>query len=104
MVMSIHLSRSWLSRSRRVSPRHCWIPKANVCSSLLSSLTPALAQKFGYSSVDAFKEGAQRKFSLVENGIVEKPSTRLLLVNVSSSRNELICATKFSTFRELTTA
>lgn len=76
---------------------------ANLCS---SSLTPALAQKFGYSSVDAFKEGAQRKFSLVENGIVEKPSTRLLLINVRSSRTmySIMRRLIFRTFRGLMTA
>ncbi|KAI9814565.1 MAG: hypothetical protein M1827_003120 [Pycnora praestabilis] len=44
-------------------------------------LNPALAQKFGYSSVQEFKELSQKKFSLVDTGIVKVPSTRLLLIN-----------------------
>ncbi|KAL8775246.1 MAG: hypothetical protein Q9209_000252 [Squamulea sp. 1 TL-2023] len=44
-------------------------------------LTPALAQKFGYDSVEELYKKAQDDFSLVSTGIVEKPSTRLLLVN-----------------------
>ena len=48
-----------------------------------SSLNPALAQKFGYDSSEELFKGAQEKFSLVSTGIVEKPSCRLLLINVS---------------------
>ena len=48
------------------------------------SLSPALAQKYGYSSVDDFVNNSQKDFSLLESGIVEQPSSRLLLVNVSS--------------------
>ncbi|KAK3311511.1 Alpha/Beta hydrolase protein [Chaetomium strumarium] len=44
-------------------------------------LTPAMAMKHGFDSVDEFKANAQKKFSLLETGILEKPSTRLLLVN-----------------------
>lgn len=40
-----------------------------------------MAIKFGYSDVESMKQGAQKKFSLLENGIFEKPSTQLLLVN-----------------------
>ena len=79
--------------------------KANVCSHLLNSLNPALAQKFGFSSIEAFKEEAQRKFSLVEQGVVQKPSTRLLLINVRSYWKELTHATNASNFcREQTMA
>lgn len=42
---------------------------------------PALTAKFGYKSVDELLDNAQRDFSLVENGIVEMDSCRLLLVN-----------------------
>lgn len=42
-----------------------------------------MAMKHGFNSVEAYKEGVQKKFSLLENGIVQKPSTRLLLINVS---------------------
>ena len=45
-------------------------------------MTPAVAQKFGYGSVQELKEKAQSTFSLVETGIVQQPSTRLLLINV----------------------
>jgi hypothetical protein len=40
-----------------------------------------MATKHGYKSVDEYKEGVQKKFSLLETGIIEKPSTRLLLIN-----------------------
>jgi dienelactone hydrolase len=47
-------------------------------------LTPAFAMKHGYgSSVQDFKEGVQKKFSLLETGVIQKPSCRLLLINVS---------------------
>lgn len=49
-------------------------------------LTPAMAMKHGFESAEAYKEGVQKKFSLLETGIIEKPSTRLLLVNVSTER------------------
>ncbi|KAI2619793.1 alpha/beta-hydrolase [Hypomontagnella submonticulosa] len=45
-------------------------------------LIPALAAKYGYEDdVQAYLEGAQKKFSLLETGILSMPSTRLLLVN-----------------------
>ncbi|KAI6377299.1 hypothetical protein MCOR25_002556 [Pyricularia grisea] len=44
-------------------------------------LTPAMAMKHGYESVEEYKEGVQKKFSLLETGIINMPSTRLLLVN-----------------------
>jgi len=44
-------------------------------------LTPAMAMKHGFKSVDEYKENVQKKFSLLETGIIQKPSTRLLLVN-----------------------
>lgn len=45
-------------------------------------LTPAMAMKHGFESVEEYKANVQKKFSLLENGILEMPSTRLLLVNV----------------------
>lgn len=42
-----------------------------------------MAMKHGFNSVEAYKEGVQKKFSLLENGIIQKPSARLLLINVS---------------------
>ncbi|KAK3901976.1 esterase FrsA [Staphylotrichum tortipilum] len=44
-------------------------------------LLPALAMKHGYGSVEEYKAGVQRKFSLLENGVIHRPSTRLLLIN-----------------------
>ncbi|ORY60653.1 Alpha/Beta hydrolase protein [Pseudomassariella vexata] len=44
-------------------------------------LTPALAMKHGYKSVEEYMDGAQAKFSLLEGGIIQKPSCRLLLIN-----------------------
>ncbi|CAF9922191.1 MAG: hypothetical protein HETSPECPRED_004991 [Heterodermia speciosa] len=44
-------------------------------------LSPALAQKYGYSSPEELFKGAQEKFSLLSTGIVQKPSCRLLLIN-----------------------
>lgn len=44
-----------------------------------------MSQKFGFSSVEEFMEQSQKKFSLVETGIVHNPSARLLLINVSRS-------------------
>ncbi|KIM94299.1 hypothetical protein OIDMADRAFT_34868 [Oidiodendron maius Zn] len=45
------------------------------------SLDGALAHKFGYPDVEAFKENGQKKFSLLLKGIFDMPSTRLLLIN-----------------------
>ncbi|KAK3364446.1 Alpha/Beta hydrolase protein [Lasiosphaeria hispida] len=44
-------------------------------------LTPAMAMKHGYKTVEEYKEGVQKKFSLLETGIIQQPSTRLLLIN-----------------------
>ncbi|KAF9883866.1 hypothetical protein FE257_002709 [Aspergillus nanangensis] len=44
-------------------------------------ITPAWATKYGYASVEEFEATAQKKFSLVETGIVKMPSCRLLLLN-----------------------
>lgn len=46
-------------------------------------LSPAFAMKHGFASVQEYKEGVQKKFSLLETGIIQKPSCRLLLINVS---------------------
>jgi len=45
------------------------------------SVTKALVKKYGYADVEELKEKAQRTFSLVDNGIVNMKSCRLLLVN-----------------------
>lgn len=44
-----------------------------------------MAMKHGYDSVEEYKKGVQKKFSLLETGIIKGPSTRLLLINVSFS-------------------
>lgn len=41
-----------------------------------------MSMKFGFESEEEFKEKAKEKFSLVETGIVEQESSRLLLINV----------------------
>lgn len=41
--------------------------------------------KHGYDSVQEYKKTSQKRFSLLENGIIQKPSTRLLLINVGVS-------------------
>jgi len=47
---------------------------------------PAMAFKHGYTTAEEYKKDALQKFSLLENGILEKPSTRLLLINVSGDQ------------------
>lgn len=47
-----------------------------------SRLSPAMAMKHGYSNVDDYKNGVQTKFSLLKSGLLDKLSTRLLLINV----------------------
>jgi hypothetical protein len=43
-----------------------------------------MAEKYGYDNVEDFVQNAQKKFSLIENGIVDQDNCRLLLLNVSS--------------------
>jgi hypothetical protein len=49
-----------------------------------------MALKHGYTNVEEYKNGVQKKFSLLELGILEKPSTRLLLINVSFSALDIV--------------
>ncbi|KAI1094194.1 yellowish-green 1-like protein [Rostrohypoxylon terebratum] len=44
-------------------------------------LAHTLCHKFGYTDFDQFKKEAQDKFYLLSTGILDKPCTRLLLVN-----------------------
>lgn len=44
-------------------------------------LTQVLALKFGYDDVEKMKVDSRSRFSLLENGILDSPNTRLLLVN-----------------------
>jgi hypothetical protein len=46
-----------------------------------------MAEKFGYSDIADFRKNAQKKFSLIENGIAQQPSCRLLLLNVCPSKS-----------------
>ncbi|KAL1997204.1 hypothetical protein VTN49DRAFT_7351 [Thermomyces lanuginosus] len=45
------------------------------------ALTPAMVRKFGFKNVDEMKKEGQKKFSLIETGIAQRPSCRLLLLN-----------------------
>lgn len=49
---------------------------------IVDRLWPALSTKHGYKSAEEYKESAQNKFSLLDTGIMDTPSTRLLLINV----------------------
>lgn len=51
----------------------------------MGRLTPAMAMKHGYDSVEEYVAGVQKKFSLLETDIINGPSTRLLLINVRPS-------------------
>ncbi|KAH8702102.1 conidial pigment biosynthesis protein Ayg1 [Talaromyces proteolyticus] len=44
-------------------------------------ISPAMAEKYGFKSVEEFKKNGQKKFSLIETGIADKPSCRILLLN-----------------------
>ncbi|KAL2042547.1 hypothetical protein N7G274_005041 [Stereocaulon virgatum] len=63
---------------------HCfdeeWLEKANM-HEYPFALLPALSKKFGYDNPEEFKREAQKTFSLVETGIIEQESARLLLIN-----------------------
>jgi hypothetical protein len=46
------------------------------------ALAEALAWKYGYANVEAYKNSdVQNRFSLLQNGIFDMPCTRLLLIN-----------------------
>ncbi|KAK0723684.1 Alpha/Beta hydrolase protein [Apiosordaria backusii] len=44
-------------------------------------LTPAMAHKHGFGSVEEYKKGVQKKFSLLEAGLLKRESARLFLIN-----------------------
>lgn len=46
------------------------------------SLTSAMAEKYGYDSEEEFIKNAQKKFSLVETGVLDQDNCRLLMLNV----------------------
>lgn len=41
-----------------------------------------MAEKYGYGSDAEFMKNAQKKFSLIETGIMDQENCRLLLLNV----------------------
>ncbi|EPE04088.1 pigment biosynthesis protein yellowish-green 1 [Ophiostoma piceae UAMH 11346] len=57
-----------------------WLARANG-HEYPFQLTPALAIKYGYKTPEEYIDGSQAKFSLLTNGILDLPSTRLLLIN-----------------------
>ena len=57
-----------------------WLEKAKDHEYPWTAL-PALTEKFGYKSEDEFLDNAQKDFSLLELGIANQPSCRLLLIN-----------------------
>ena len=48
-----------------------------------------MAWKHGYMNVEEYKNNVQKKFSLLEAGLLDQPSTRLLLINVCWGRTYL---------------
>jgi hypothetical protein len=46
---------------------------------------PAIALKHGYNTAEDFKLDAQKKFSLLETGILDQPSSNLLIINASGT-------------------
>lgn len=59
-----------------------FLSECGVVTDLQKRLTPAMAMKHGFASVEEYKANVQKKFSLLETGIIHRPSTRLLLINV----------------------
>ncbi|KAJ5176868.1 Heptaketide hydrolyase ayg1 [Penicillium canariense] len=45
------------------------------------TITDCWAEKYGYASTKEFEENAQKKFSLIETGVMDQPNCRLLLLN-----------------------
>lgn len=60
----------------------CFCPEVYVKLMRDHRFNRAMSMKFGFDSEEEFKKKAQEKFSLVETGIVEQESSRLLLINV----------------------
>lgn len=57
-----------------------WLEKAQVHEYPWNAL-PALTEKFGYKDHDDFMDNAQKTWSLIETGIADMRSCRLLLIN-----------------------
>lgn len=49
-----------------------------------------MAEKHGYDNTEDFVKNAQKKFSLVETGIIDQDNCRLLLLNVCVLRHCLL--------------
>ena len=60
----------------------CFYPAFHIELMSDDRFNRAMSMKFGFESEEEFKEKAKEKFSLVETGIVEQESSRLLLINV----------------------
>ena len=48
--------------------------------------------KHGYTTMKEFRKDAQRRFSLLETGVIQQPSTRLLLINVYNHPSGFVMA------------
>ncbi|KAG4421565.1 hypothetical protein IFR04_005292 [Cadophora malorum] len=57
-----------------------WIEKADG-HEYPFKLSPAMAWKHGYMNAEDYKSNVQKKFSLLESGLLDRPSSRLLLIN-----------------------
>jgi len=67
--------------------RYCFSTQIADKKCFWVSLSHFLALKFGYKDVDSMKQDSQQRFSLLKNGILDKPSAKTLLVNVGASRS-----------------
>ncbi|CAM1503338.1 Fc.00g081140.m01.CDS01 [Cosmosporella sp. VM-42] len=57
-----------------------WITHSDL-SEYAFAISPALTYKWGYETVDDYKQNGMKTFSLVDNGILNMTSTQLLMVN-----------------------
>ncbi|OQE24955.1 hypothetical protein PENFLA_c009G05171 [Penicillium flavigenum] len=57
-----------------------WLAKAND-HEYPFELTSAMAEKYGYDNEQEFVKNAQKKFSLVETGVLDQDNCRLLMLN-----------------------
>jgi hypothetical protein len=56
---------------------------------LFCRITASWAEKYGYDSAEDFVKNAQKKFSLVETGVMDQPNCRLLMLNVCFDWREI---------------
>ncbi|KAJ6155488.1 Heptaketide hydrolyase ayg1 [Penicillium chermesinum] len=57
-----------------------WLSKVND-HEYPFTITDSWAEKYGYETTEEFIRDSQKKFSLVETGVVDQPNCRLLLLN-----------------------